>query len=150
MGMDNWTTAPGNLNPPRRPEHIDQRPRHPASFAATLLGRPPGARWAAKAACPDWCKRWCLHQSWTLTQPHASRTQTAALGSPRTAGPALRARAIFFWRSMRGGCGPPVTTPRRRIPRVGARELDAIPGSPLPPPSRPYGSLRLREDHANP
>jgi hypothetical protein len=36
MGMDNWTTPPGNLNPPRRPEHIDQRPRHHVSFAAIL------------------------------------------------------------------------------------------------------------------
>ena len=24
MFIDNWTTPPGNLNPPGRPEHIDQ------------------------------------------------------------------------------------------------------------------------------
>jgi hypothetical protein len=24
MIMDNWTTSPGKLNPPRGPEHIDQ------------------------------------------------------------------------------------------------------------------------------
>jgi hypothetical protein len=39
MIVDNWTTSPGNLNPPRRPEHIDQRPRHHASFHRKPPGR---------------------------------------------------------------------------------------------------------------
>jgi hypothetical protein len=41
MIIDNCATSPGNLNPRHRPEHIDQRPRHHASFAVTLRkGRP--------------------------------------------------------------------------------------------------------------
>jgi hypothetical protein len=28
MIIDNWATAPGNLNPLRRPEHIDQQTGH--------------------------------------------------------------------------------------------------------------------------
>jgi hypothetical protein len=37
--IDNETTPPGDLNPPHRPEHIDQRLRHHGSFAVTLRGK---------------------------------------------------------------------------------------------------------------
>jgi hypothetical protein len=44
MIMDSWTTSPGHLNPPHRPQHIDQT-RHHALVRRDLR-----------------CKRWCLHQ----------------------------------------------------------------------------------------
>jgi hypothetical protein len=44
MLIDNWTTPPGNLNPPGRPEHIDQD--HSMDEPTTwLLAAPIRIRW---------------------------------------------------------------------------------------------------------
>jgi len=44
MIMDSWKTSPGNLNSPRRPEHVDQR----AAPSCRVCRNPPGRSLSAR------------------------------------------------------------------------------------------------------
>jgi hypothetical protein len=73
MIMDNWTTSPGKLNPPRGPEHIDQSravmdvgkvPKRPNSTIAGGVG---------ETTTGDDCHRYFQRKSQIFGEDCASR-----------------------------------------------------------------------------